>query len=956
MRVLRLSHEAATAIIAAACGDKVTVAGPSSSALKIESVLVAPASATISVGQTVTLTAAVNVDNGVTATVVWSSSSSAATLSSSSNTGTTVLGVTSSPGVAVCATASGTGVASVENCATVVISPATTVVPAVLQIASITINGNLNAPVPVPPAAVAGQINVSVNLNPGTEKMDSVVVTVNGKNAGIQTFTSAQAAALRSADANGADQALQSTLVFSINTAAYNIATGAVTYRNGAAAIAVVGYGHQGTSAATNTSSQGVNLLFGNADGWVVTQTFGAGTNTAASAAGFNYSGGPSASVSVQAIPVLYTTGTAIASANSTFGTTICDASTSPPRTIALVAPVAGTFAWTGTWTRTMGAAAAVTNVNNYEFSTACTVANAAGGEGAAISSSLYTNNATGPVVFIAGSAIPTVRLDNRAPGAPSLVQNPRVRQNGWLNALVNLNTFKTAATQERVVVQGTADVGVGGDNAWVRIGAPGAGNIVDPVNALAAVNTVTIGSGSTAPTAANTSLCGVWTTRDAVGNESALPAAGTVCSAPAPATNTVLGSNNMLFGVDIAAPTIAFSGGLAANARISAVAVGAEFQVTVSDTGTVGNSGMLSGSSVVGTVVIRNSNTTANVCFVGTGATCAAASVNAAPAYPLVPTTVVAASVTPGHYLYTAVSQDAAGNQSAAVTKDVAYDLPANAPALTTALFNVPLTGSTAVFNANASDNFDLWKVTYNLTFAGGLTNPVLYPSAVLNTFPTAATFATFPLVNTNVPAGITLNGFMRQVENVTGNAPVAVGGQFKPTQLQGIVSDQANTPSVAANTAIPGASVTTGTSYLNAVTYPAPLLINSWSITPAATSVSTGATAAAVNPLSVTLKLVANGPTATFQPPFTSVQVYAVIGGFLEQVGSVSAFTTVDNGAAMGRTHTFSFVWTPGVNSPVSNTPWVLGVQNLYAIGVNANGDALVTPLNNLITLTNP
>jgi len=230
MRVLRSSLlVAAAAFFAAACGDKVNIVQPGNAALKIESVSVSPTSSTISVGQTTTLTAAVNADAGVTTSVAWSTSSSASATVTQGGSTTTVLGVASSPGVSVCATVSGTAtgatIANVVSCGTVVVSPAATVVPAVIQIASITVAGNLNAPVPVPPAAVAGQINVSVNVNPGTEKMDSVVVYVTPAggtaiSAASQSFSSAQAAALRSA-APYDNQALQSTLVFSINTAAY---------------------------------------------------------------------------------------------------------------------------------------------------------------------------------------------------------------------------------------------------------------------------------------------------------------------------------------------------------------------------------------------------------------------------------------------------------------------------------------------------------------------------------------------------------------------------------------------------------------------------------------------------------------------------------------------------------------------------------------------------------------
>jgi len=353
----------------------------------------------------------------------------------------------------------------------------------------------------------------------------------------------------------------------------------------------------------------------------------------------------------------------------------------------------------------------------------------------------------------------------------------------------------------------------------------------------------------------------------------------------------------------------------------------------------------MLSGSAVIGTVTLRNASATgAATCVLGTytGGVCTPASVNPAPPFPLVPTTTIAANATTGYFTYTAMSQDAAGNQSAAVTRVIAHDDAVNPPNLTSALFNTPLSGSTATFNANASDNFDLWDVTYLLTYAGGLVGPISYPAIVLNTFNVA------PLVNSNVPAGITINGFMRQLENVTGNAPLAVGGAFKPTQLSGTARDQASNSSAAAITAIAPAAVTTGVSYTAAA---AALLTNSWSITTpsVATLVSTGATTPATNPLTVTFEAKACGPTASYTQPFARVDFYAVLAGNVRQIGTGTLTGTDDDGSAFGRCHKYGFTWTPG-------TTFGTAVQNVYAIGVSAAGDGLVSPVNTQVTTTNP
>ena len=487
-------------------------------------------------------------------------------------------------------------------------------------------------------------------------------------------------------------------------------------------------------------------------------------------------------------------------------------------------------------------------------------------------------------------------------------------------------------------LVNGAADAGVGGYTRMVRVG-DGTGGLVDDAIGQAGSTTPTLPD----PTATNISQCAVISATDDLGNESALPAAGAACTAPPAGSDVAVAAQSLLFGVDIAPPTIAFSGGLASNARLNSATVGTEFQVTVTDTGTVGNSGMLSGSAVVGTVQIRNA--TGTTCFVGAvvAGVCTPVSVNGAPAFPLVPTTTIAGNATTGYYTYDAVSKDAAGNTSGSVTRVIAFDPAANVPALTQALFNTPLTGPSVVFNANASDNFDLWNATYTLTYGGGLAGPLVYPAVTLNTFNGT------PLVNSNAPAGITINGFVRQIENVTGNAPLAVGGAFKPIGITGVVLDQATNSSGAVATGIPGAAVPNGVSYTAAV---AAQLVDSWSITApnAATSISDGAgPAAAVNPLSVTLTAAVAGPTATFNPPFSRVDFYVLVGGNLVQIGTTTGVSTVDDGSPNGRVHSYTISWTPGTSAG-------LGAVAIYAVGVNSAGDALVTPVNGNITITNP
>ena len=1003
MRVLRSSlFVAATAIIAAACGDKINLptgnntTTTTTTTAKINSVLVTPSTATITSGQAVAMTASVNADAGLTPTIAWTTSSAAsASLSATSGASVTVTGGTASPGVAICAIASGgTGVAQVTNCATVVVQPASTVVPAVLQIASVTTQaGGLNFPVATPPGVMAGQVNVSVNLNPGTEKMDSVVVLLNGKVAATQLFSSAQAAALRSAaNAATADQALQSTLVFAVNTAAYNATTGAPTFLNGTANFVVVGYGKQGSTAATNSVTSQAYLL-GNLDAWIVAQTL-TGGKTANSATGFAWASG---AVSVTAIPVLYS-GLTIGTASINYGTAACDASTSGQRTAVATAPAAGSFAWTATFANASQAgpnsaganpvaASKLGTVNSYEFNpAACAAANAAGGQGAAVGAAQYSTTNSAPVGFALGSTIPVARLDNRGPGTPTLVQNPRIRQNGWINGAVGVLAVNTgsSATANNLITAGTADAGSGGYVPQVRVAASSLGATVDaalattPLTVAAAAAT-----GALSPSLTKDSYCGVWSATDILGNESNLPAtgAGIVCTPTVVASNTATGpltatnaQASMQFGVDIAPPTItmgaaSIAAGSAGTAVVGAT-VGTEFQVTVTDTGVVGNSGMQATAPVIGTVTIRapasaGALTALQLCPVGTvasGVCTASATGIGAVAFPNVSTTTIAADAIVGYYTLTANSVDAAGNVSVDVaTRVVAHDI-VSAPALTGSVFTTPISGGSVTFNGTGSDNFDLWNVGYSLTYGGGLAGPLLYPTTIINTFNNP------PFVNTAVPVNITVSNFMRQVEAVTSacNAALTTGGGFKPTLLNETLLDMGSQTSGVIGTAIPGASVTTGVLYTAAL---APqltataLMNNGVTGCPAGAAVNApvyvsvaGATAGSA--LSITLGLDAYGPTATYISPFASVNFYALVGVNLELLGSSSSPSLVDNGVALnGRKYTYSFTWTPTKKSPISATTWptatvgpcVAGTAaNLYAVGVNALGDALTSPVN--------
>jgi hypothetical protein len=968
----------------AACGDSVTVTQPPEPVPGIRSVSVAPDGATLGVGASLQMTAAVTADPGAAApTIAWSSSDAAkasvgatsgivtgvapgavaikATATSGTSTGSgqasvtivsttaKVTGITVTPtdvsmtptqevqasanvsctncnnttDKAVVWSSLSTSIATVDAggkikgvavgsavikatssidagfSAAIAVTVVPAAAPATVSIQSVT-RGALGLPVDV--ANVFAQIEVSLNLDRGGEKVTLVELLVDGLPIGVEQVFNAPAA---SAEAGSPELAVE-VVVMSWNTAKFNAVTGVPTHFNGEHTLSAR---VKTTTNSTGSASPSVKITLNNSDTFGLT-TVVTGGSSANDGLGQLWQTG---NLEITALPIIY--------------------STANPVIQQVVLTPAGLASKTLTASPYKSTWAKATSIGGGGSKAFELLAPGTNGVLLNITSTLGGN--AGP----SGAIFTGIRLDNKGPGSPTFWANPNGRQNGWINGAVVLNDLNVAdpngVDPNGWLIDGAADGGVGGYTRWLRIGAG--------TTALALAAAPSAAATLPVPLIANTSYCAIASAVDNLNNESGLPASATPCNPPVVASDVGTGISHQKFGVDIAAPKITLAGaGLGANARISAATVGGEFNVQVQDTGTVGNSGMLSTAPVIGTVVIRN--VAGSACLIGAGAACNPVSVNAAPIFPNVPTTTVAAQVTPGYYTYTSFAQDAAGNQSGTVTRVVAFDLPANIPGLTGALYNVPLNGPSVVFNANANDNLDLWDVTYTLAYLGSsLPGPIVYPKVVLNTFNAAS------LVYSNVPAGITIDGFLRQVQSVSGNTPLAAAaGPFKPTGLTGVARDVVgNLSAPAAFTAIAGANVTTGVSYLTA---PAAQLIDSMAITNVATLVSdNGGPGAAVNPLSVTLKAVVRGATATFNPPFTRVDFYAFFGGNLVQIGSTTGVTTTDDGSAFGRRHTYSLSWTPG-------TAFGLGAVPVYAIGVNASGDGLVSPASGAITITNP
>lgn len=891
----------------AACGDDVTIP-PQPTPPAVRSVSVAPTGATVPAGGTLQMVATVDADAGTATTVTWSSSD--ATRATVGATGLVTAAAAANAG-SVAITACSTVIATVCGSATVTIAAS---VPVTLSIKSITF-GALGTPVNI--NNVFGQIDITLNLDTGTQNVAGIDVLIDGVVVASQNFSAVQweaavAEALAKADVTAN---IGVEIVLSVNTADFNTTTGVPKFLNGPRLLTA----QARLTGSTPVATPSTTLLFNN-DNFIAITTDVINGSSASDASGILWQTGD---LRATALPVIYTAG-------------------SPTIQQVVLTPRMANFPFTAmTNSQTLTSAPFVAVWPKSEDVGDDGVGS--GDFGIELADLEVTANST-----VGGAVGPTgesndINFDTKAPGAPTFRANPNNRQNGWINATVGLTGSNTSATDNDWMINGAADGGVGGYVRMLRTG-DGTDGTVDAALLATASATPTLG----APTLNNNDLCNIATATDLLGNENTLPDEGDTCLNPPAGSFVATGSSTLRSGIDIAAPTIAFSGGLPAMSattaagRILGATVGTQFQVTVADAGAIGVSGMLGGAPVLGTVKVFNA--TGTTCLVGTTAACVLAGTGASftAAFPLVATNTVAASVLDGFFTGEFLGQDAAGNQSATITRSVVHEVAGNPANTTGALFNVPLNGSTATFNALANDNLDIRDVQYNLTYAGGLANPIQFLVQPIN--PTPPVPGT--LKNSNVDVGTTIQGFMRQVENVTGQGPLAVGGQFKPTLLRSEIRDQVQT-SAPVGTGILGGQVTTGVSYLTAA---APQLIRSWAITNVATNISNGAgPAAAVNPLLVTLVADAFGPTATFNAPFTRVDFYLNAGGFLVLLGTGTPDITFDDGAAFGRRQRWTFSWTPGAGVAT-------GAANLFAIGVNALGDGLVTPVNALITITNP
>lgn len=437
-------------MLVAACGDKVNIIQPPGSVDGVSAVTVAPNTATMTVGATVSFSAIVTATGAAATTVTWSSTDASKVSVSATGLATAVA---ATPGVAICATS--TVNANAKGCASVsVTTSGGGNVPASISIASITGAGGLNVPVPVPPGSVGtstatgGQLDVRMNLTANSLIVERVDVLIDGVVAGSQTFTAAQVAEIQAQLSNPDNQFGIATIVISIAINACKTGTGATlnqqvvcgtasttpAWLNGTHTISARATGHFAGAAngsSVSNSGQSIQLLFANASGFIGTATTNGINNSIATAApsvvdlaGFKWVAG---ALTVTAKPVIYT-GQTVQNVTITFGSLACQVTGLGTRTSGVLAPSAdGTF--TFTWSST-ATASTTGNVRTYSLDPAAVGVAPPGAPG--------TWTCAGNVLPVGEAAnITAVGNDNDAIVLAAGGLNGGA---GFINALVNLN------------------------------------------------------------------------------------------------------------------------------------------------------------------------------------------------------------------------------------------------------------------------------------------------------------------------------------------------------------------------------------------------------------------------------------------------------------------------------------------------------------------------------------
>jgi len=880
-----------------ACGDKVNVVGVNNDTT-VTSVTVTPSSPTLNVGDKITLVATVTGGAGLTnRNVTWSSGNAAVATVDANGVVTAVGGGTTSIIAASAQNPAVKGAASVTVGA--VVQPTVTV-------ASITQN-NVTAQL----GNIANQLDVTVNVDAGTQKLSKVDLLVNC--GGADTVVATQTIA--SGDVAPIDaEASASTVQMSFNTAAFNATSGVVAFKNGACTLKA----RATTTSGTIVASNGTPFTLNNIDGVIVVTT-----NSGATAGDAKGAPWKSGSVTVSATPVIYSGRT--------------------PATITITLPGAITAsqtltaAATGATSATWGTGTSGPRVTGKTLfgpaGLGLAGATPPGGQGPGVDANgiavpvhptvllIDSNGNDLNLTQLSPTSQSDIRVDNEAPvitGADLPVINLTVQnaQNGWVGKNF---TFGFNATGAPITLTANTVADSGG---------------VDKI---------------TVATQSSPSGAGTWTTFTSptslaeTSSSTAYDLRIVICDALNNCSTSV--SPFTKFGVDLTPPSLALVSGVTNNKTYG---IGATVPSTIvygfSDTSnTVGVSGSGPGAtsilvSVQGLQPDSSSATGSRTrCPVGvtTGSglavTCKS-QVASASTFTLPNTVNGINAQSDGQYVMVANAVDQAGNTSAALTTNWYNDH--DAPAVTGGVSIPNPINASSTFSLSASDSMDIVAgngfLSYpsNNFFETGTASPV------------GAAFDNALTRSSTISTGLTV--FYRSLAVAAGGVVPGTAGAL-PTTLGVRAIDAAGNLSVNQPVTLPAANIGT------------PVAISNSSATNGITKFAIDSVKP--NPVdatkSVTFYVGATAFAATGGNPLSQVCFYfsapggaeggaadasGAAAGELVKIGCTSSSATTGDGVT-NRFFQYQFVWTPPARFYGSSA-------TVFAVGNTAAFDALIAP----------
>jgi hypothetical protein len=917
-RTLLLAGVLAFGTLTAACGDKVTVA-PSTNTVGVQSVLVSPPSASVAVGQSITIAASVTADATTAKTVTWTSSTPAvATVDATGK----VTGV--SVGTATI-TATATADASKQSASAITVTASSgTNVPPAVAIGSVTDN----AGAPVNLANVQGQINVTLNETGGAGNIEVFLAPV----ANCTTNTIAANDVVVASQATTATQAGVVTLSF--NTAQLTAAN-AARFINGGYCVKARLTTAAGTAIATNT----IPITLANVSFYKATLAFasvtGGPTSAVSTLNGLNYNQG---TLTATITPVNFNSGSPVAliSGQLNLSGEQGGAGAGPtvnPITFTNIPVTSGvaTIVFTDTANTIVGTYTGVRSIAQYT--------SAPGGD------NLFVNSATdaaGNPVTATALVASGIRIDNEMPALATsyTVTAP----NGYIGAAYSFASGTVGTALDTHGTTGANLSGVGGVTTTYYVGAAGSAAFASATScSITGLTAAAVGTDLANTNAINVDQAKV-VVKDALGNQTCQTVGVT----------TVTG-NPVSFGVDKIAPVVFVVGptpagapaGFSNNNGASAntgYAVAKNFSFVWQDTISQFINGVVT-TPLKGTLTknfFTPGSSATTDCVIGTYAatpkTCSAVSI-ATTAFTTAPGNVAPWNVNSfdftngtnaiAYYQFNGFVTDLAGNVSAPVARLAAFDnfVPTVAaltqsPAPAVALGAVTVTGT-------AVDALDLTSSKGRLQYATA-TNSIPFQSVNGTSFGPNFDVSTV----TTAPASVTLTNIYRGMQSVDVGGTIQAGGVV-PT----------------ATITVTNVGTLSGTSPVYTITTSttkADILLNTNTFTGASTAPAP-ATTQATTTIAVTVGgLVAD---AAFQnQPFAQVDLYkcsvnnsaTCTNGELVSVGTNTTPVGQDQGANRSYTYTLS-----GISLTAGVTNW------FFAVGRNAAGDAVIS---NGIPVANP